>query len=169
MTKERFTIEVQAAILCGGYHVGCYTTADIEHWAVQQIDASDAPSLAIMDLAILRDTNPIDVMSLLRSLGRALPPNLPVDIQIGLFGLLYDAKRISLEKAVQKVCELGYEEGVTQDQRKVMEWLGGMCYLAFEESIGTVSQVESGFLSFVRPYADFVRAHDTAMFGEGSL
>jgi hypothetical protein len=51
MTKEQSTIGFQPAILCCGYNVGYYTTADIERSAVEQIDASEKPSLAMMDLA----------------------------------------------------------------------------------------------------------------------
>ena len=166
MTKEQSTISLQATILCGGYEIGYYTTADIERWAMQQIDASEKPSLAVIDLANLRDMSPIDVMGLLQSLGGTLSPSLTIETQIGIFGLLYDAKRISLEKAVEKVCELVYDEGVTQHQREVLDWLGEMCYMAFEESIGTVSQVESEFLSFVRPYADNLKAQEIEMLGE---
>ena len=169
MAKEQSTIEVQATILCGGYEVGYYTTVDIERWAMQQIDASEQPSLAVIDLANLRDTNPIDVIGLLRSCAGTLSPSLTIETQIGIFGLLYDAKRISLEKAVEKVCSLVYEEGVTQDQQRSMSWLGEFHYVAANEMYGTLAQVEAEFRSFVQPYADLFRAHDIAMFGESSV
>jgi len=166
MSKEQSTIGVRAALLCCGYNIGYYTTSDIERWAVQQLDACDKPPMALIDLTILRDMNPIDVMNLLRSLGGTLSPSLTIEMQIGFIGLLYDAKRLSLEMAVEKVCALVYDEGVTQHQREMMYWLGEMFYLAFAESIGTVAQVESEFRSFVRPYADTLKAQEAEILGE---
>ena len=67
MTKEQSKVGLQATIICCGYNVGFCSISDIEWWAIQQIDALDEPPMALIDLTILRDTNPIDVMNLLRS------------------------------------------------------------------------------------------------------
>jgi hypothetical protein len=168
MTKERSTIGAQAAFLCCGYNVGYYSTSDIEWWAIQQIDAMDEPPLAIIDLATLRDTNPIDVMNLLRSLGGTLSSSLTTEMRIGFLGLLYDVKRISLNTAIGGLFALVHDDGVTDDQRSMIYWLDDGCDLAIAGTYGTIGQVEADFRSFVRPYADSLKAQKIELLGESS-
>lgn len=166
MTKEHSTIGLQAAFLCCGYNVGYYTISDIEWWAIQQIDALDEPTLALIDLATLRDTNPIDVMNLLRSLGGTLSPSLTIEMRIGFLGLLYDAKRISLKTAINGLFAMVHDQGVTDDQRTMIYCLDDGYDLALAGTYGTVSQVEAEFRSFVRPYADTLKAQEIEILEE---
>jgi hypothetical protein len=160
MTKEQSTDGLQAAILCCGYRLGYYTDADIEHWAERQIDASDKPSLTLIELATLRGSNPIDVMNLLRSLGGTLSPSVTIETQIGFLGMLYDANRISLKTATNGLIAMVHDQGVTGDQRSKIYGLDDMYDLALAGTYGTISQVESEFRSLVRPYADNLKAQD---------
>lgn len=166
MTKEQCTIGLEAAILCCGYSIGYYADADIEHWAERQIDVLDEPPLALIELATLRDTYPIDAMNLLRSLGGVLSPAATIESEIGFIGLLYDAKRISLATAIRRLFPLGHDEGVTDKQRSMLYWLDDAYDLALAGTYGTLSQVASEFRSFVQPYADNLRAQDVIMLRE---
>jgi len=105
-------------------------------------------------------------MNLLRSLGGTLSPSLTIEMQIGFLGLLYDAKRIALEKAIHGLFALVHDQGVTDDQRSMIYWLDDGHDLAIAGTYGTVSQVEAEFRSFVRPYADTLKAQEAEILGE---
>jgi hypothetical protein len=165
MTNEPSEIAVQASILCSGYRVGYFTDADIEAWAVQQLDGYDKPPMTIFDLAMLRGMHPIDVMKLLRSLASELPPSLAVETQIGVLGVLFDAKRITLEKAIRGLFALVHDDGMTKDQQSMIYWLDDGYDLAVAGTYGSISQVESEFRSFVEPHAYRLKALEITMFG----
>jgi hypothetical protein len=165
MTHQKPTPGLQAAILCSGYSVGYYSDADIERWAERQIDLSDVPSLALIELATVRGKCSIDVMNLLRSLFGELPPSVAIEARIGYLGLAYQAKNLSLEKAIRGLFLLVHDQGVTQEQQSMIYWLDDAYDLAGAGTYGSLDDVLSEFHSFVLPYANRLKAQEVEMFG----
>jgi len=67
-------VALEAAVLSCGYNVGYFLTLTLS-MAERQIERHEDPSATIIDLALIRNTNPIDVMDMLRSLsGRYQTP-----------------------------------------------------------------------------------------------
>jgi hypothetical protein len=167
MTTEPFPLAIKAALLCCGYKIGYYKDSDIESWAVRQIDTLDEPPLALIELMTVRDKYPIDVMNLLKSLGGVLTPSAMVDAQIGFLGLLYDSKRITVNRAIGGLFKLVHDAGVTDEQQSMIYWLDDRYDLAVAGTYGTIEQVESELNSFMQPYREKLKAQEVEMLGEG--
>lgn len=169
MTLSATTIARQAAMLCSGYRVGYFTDADIERWAERQIDALDEPPLPLIELATLRGMYPIDVMNLLKSIGGTFSQETLIEAEIGFWGLLYDANKVPLERAIRSLFTMTHEERLTGQQRSTVYGLDDGYDLAVAGTYGTVAQVESEFRSFVCRYAEKLKAQEVEILGKGGM
>jgi hypothetical protein len=137
-------LATEAYILRCGYNVGYFDNADIARWADCQIEASDIPSTELLDLSMNRETHPIDVMNLLRSFGSPAP-SATIQTQIGFLGLLIAKKKISSQRAIQRLLELVHEPGITQEEKMQIYYV--------DDGYSFMEDIEERLFEFLGPYA----------------
>lgn len=150
------SIAAEADVLYCGYDVGFFDKADIASWADQQIAAISEPSTTLLDLAMIRQTHPIDVMKLLRALGEPDAAN-SIEIRIGFLGVLYETGKLSLRAGIKGLWSMIHEAGLTGQQRSAIYWLDDGYELATRGEYGTLEEVVQEFCNFVAPYAQNLR------------
>lgn len=147
------TISVEADILLCGFNVGFFDNSDIERWADRHIAAIEHPPIELIDLSMIRETHPIDVMKLLSSLGVT---DLATSIQtrIGFIGLLLEKQRIDTHLAIRGLWEMVHEPGTTGEQRSQFYYFDDAYDLAAGGTYGNMDDVQRELLVFVSPYAE---------------
>jgi len=143
----------EADILRCGYDVGYFDKAHIEGWADRQIEACDSPPTELLDLSMIRDTHPIDVMNLLRSIGSP-DSSTSIETQIGFLGLLLAERKISTQLAIRGLFALVHEPGITQEQQSQIYYLDDGYDLAIAGTYGTMGHLERELRDFVSPYSN---------------
>lgn len=152
MSRIPNAISVDANVLRCGHNVGFFDNSDIERWADRQIEASENPCSELLDLSMIGQTHPLDVMRLLQSFGNASQVS-TIDTQIGFIGLLRARKMITTQKAIRGLYALVHERGTTQEQRSQIYYLDDGHDLAIQRLHGTMDDVERELDVFVLPYA----------------
>lgn len=145
-------MSAEADVLRCGYDVGYFDKADIARWADRQIAATDDPCTELLDLSMIRQTHPLDVMKLLRSLGAA--DSAATETQIGFIGLLYEKHQITTQLAIRRLFALIDEADTTADQQSQIYYLDDGYDLAVAGTYGTMNAIERGVSAFVTPYAE---------------
>ena len=145
-------MSTEADVLRCGYDVGFFDKSDIERWADCQITAIDNPPTELLDLSMVRQTHPIDVMNLLRTLG-AVDPATTIQIQIGFLGLLREKHKINTQLAIRGLWALVHESGITQEEESQIYYLDDGFDLAITGTYGTIHDIERDLNDFVSPYA----------------
>lgn len=146
-------LSAEADVLRCGYDVGFFDKSDIETWADRQIEASTYPCTELLDLSMIRQTHPLDVMNLLRSFGPPDPAT-TIQTQIGLIGLLLAKNEISTQLAIRGLWALVHETGTTQEQQSRIYVLDDGYDLAVAGAYGTMDDIERELHDFVSPYAE---------------
>jgi len=146
-------MSIEADVLLCGYDVGFFDKTDIERWADHQIAIIDEPSTELLDLSMIRNTHPLDVMNTLRKLGSA-DPLTSVQTRIGFIGLLFDKNRIDTRLAIRGLWSLILESGITDAQKSQIYYLDDGYDLAVAGTYGSLDDVERELRDFVTPYAD---------------
>ena len=144
---------VEAAVLRCGYNVGFFDKTDLVTWADHQIEASANPSAKLLDLSMIRQTHPLDVMNLLRSLGPTDPAT-SIQTQIGFIGLLLAKQRITSQLAIRGLWALVHDPGTTEEQQSQIYFLDDGYDLAVAGTCGTMDDIEQGLRDFVTPHAE---------------
>lgn len=142
----------EADVLRCGYEVGYFDKSDIIRWADTQIEECDSPSTTLLDLAMIRTTDPIDVMNLLRSIGSP-ESSIAIETQLGFLGLLVTTGAISMERAVRGLFWLVHDEGLTEEQQKQIYYLDDGYDLA-AQGYSSMDDIERDLLKLVTPYAE---------------
>ena len=142
----------EADVLRCGYKLGYFDKSDIVAWADRQIEASDAPSDALLDLSMIRLTDPMDVAKLLRSLG-PVEPTASTETEIGFIGLLLIKRLIPIEKAIEGLWALVDVLGITTEEKRQIHHLDYGYELASAGTYGTMADLERELHRFVEPYA----------------
>jgi hypothetical protein len=142
----------EAEVLRCGYRTGYFTKADIARWADRQIEAIEEPRSELLDLSMIRQTHPLDVMKLLQSVGAGGPAD-TIEMELGFIGLLREERRVSPELAVRGMLTLAHEPGTTADQCSEIYRLDDACDCAIAGTYGSINEVEQELDSFVSPYA----------------
>jgi hypothetical protein len=143
----------EADVLRCGYDVGYFNKSDIERWADRLIAATEAPCYELLDLSILRNAHPLDVMKLLRSLGAA-DPAATLETQVGFIALLYTTQQITTQLAIRGLFALVHEPGTTADQESHIYYLDDGYDLAVAGTYGTMDDIERELNDFLSPYAE---------------
>ena len=112
----------EADVLLCGYDVGYFDKADIERWVERQIESVDEPSSSLIDLAMIRNTHPVDVMNLLRTFGSP-DAAASIDTRLGFIGLLFQSQRVSLHLAIRGLWSLNCDPNITNEQRSAIFFL----------------------------------------------
>jgi hypothetical protein len=146
------SIADDADILRCGYNMGYFDKPDIERWADSQIAAIDTPADDLLNLSMIRETHPVDVLNSLKSLSAHTPPEQSVATQIGFIGLCYCEGKITLEAAVRALFGVREEIGVSSEQKSAIYWLDDAYDLALAGYYGTRDEVEVELRRFVSPY-----------------
>lgn len=154
---EELSIAVEAAVLECGYNIGFFSLRDVEHWAESQIAAVDRPTDALIDLAILRDTHPLDVMKLLKTVSGDLPASESIAMRIGFIGHCFEEGKISLLTGIRGLWPLVFEAGISSEQESQIYWLDDAYDLAVAGYYGTLADVDGGFRQFVMPYTQMLQ------------
>lgn len=144
-------LATEADLLRVGFIVGYFEKADIICWADRQIEACDDPPTDLLDLSVIRETHPIDVVNLLRSLGSPVLPT-SIDTHIGFLGLLYAEGAISTEHVIRWFYALVHEPGITQEKQDRIYYLDDGYDLALT-GYGSMDDIERELGDFVAPYA----------------
>jgi hypothetical protein len=150
MSKVSFA---EAEVLRCGYNVGFFDKSDIVKWADRQIEVTDNPSAALLDLSMIRQTHPLDVMKLLRCFGPTEPAN-SIEIQIGFIGLLLAKQRITTHLAIRGLWSLIHETGITDEQQSQIYFLDDGYDLAIAGTYFTLEGIDRDLREFVTPYAE---------------
>ena len=140
----------EADLLRCGYDLGYFDKADITRWADRQIEACDSPPTELLDLSMIRDTHPIDVMNLLRTFGSP-DSSTTIQTQIGFIGLLLAEGKISTQRAIRRLFALVHESGVTKEQASQIYLLDDDFDHAGQYI--TMDEVNRNLRAFVLPYA----------------
>lgn len=143
---------IEIAVLLAGYDVGYFDIAAIRRWADRQIEVIDEPSEALLDLAMLREPHPIDVMKLLRAVG-ASDQGAEAEIRIAILGLLFERKRLSLRQVVRGLFSLVIDDRASSEERSMIYYLDDGYDLAIAGTYGSLEQVERELIEFAKPYA----------------
>lgn len=143
----------EADILRCGYNVGYFGKADIAKWADQQIEAFDSLPTELLDLSMIRDTHPIDVMNLLRAI-RSPDSSRTIETQIGFIGLQLNKGKIPTQLAIRGLFALVHEPGITQEQQSQIYYLDDGYDLAIAGTYGTMDDIERELRNFVFPYSN---------------
>jgi hypothetical protein len=141
----------EAEILRCGYKIGYFDKSHIERWAERQIAACDEPSATLIDLAMIRQTHPVDVLQLLRSLSQSVDPHVSVEMQIGFIGLLFTSGRLSLHDAVRGLSALVLENDFDFKNKWDIYRLDDEYDLAVHGIWDTVASVESSLRDLLMP------------------
>lgn len=144
-------LSVETAVLLAGYDLGYFDIAAIRRWADRQIELIDEPSEALLDLAMLHETNPIDVMKLLRTVGSS-GQAVEADTRIAFLGLLFEQKRLSLRQVVRGLFSLVIDDRASSEQRSMIYYLDDGYDLAVAGTYGSLKQIERELVEFVTPY-----------------
>jgi hypothetical protein len=158
---------IDAAILQCGYNVGYFNEADIERWAEAQIADLDEPSEALIELAILRNMHPLDVMKLLRSVGKDVPATQWIAAQIGFIGTSFAEGKLSLVNATRALYALVLESGISSDEESAIYYLDDGYDLAVAGTHGSLAEVEAELRRFVMPYAERLQEKHSSLFRKG--
>ena len=140
------------ALRCG-YDIGYFDKSDIANWADRQIEATEAPSIALLDLSVILHTHPLDVIKLLARLG-AVDPATTIETRIGFIGLLGSEKHITTQLAIWGLWSLIYEPGLTDEQQSQIYFLDDGYDLAVAGTCGTMDDIERELDEFVTPYSE---------------
>ena len=143
----------EADVLRCGYDLGFFDKTDIAAWADRRIESTENPSTELLDLSMIRQTHPLDVMNLLRSLGAADPAT-NIQTQIGFIGLLLANRSITTQRAIRGLWPLVHEPGTTQEQQSQIYYLDDGYDLAVAGTYGTMADIERELREFVMPYAE---------------
>jgi hypothetical protein len=154
---ENFKTAAEAKILRCGFSIGYFDTSDIERWAERKIAASEEPSIELIELAILCNTHPIDVMKLLTTVGQGLPDSDSVSAQIGFLGMQFENGSLSTNDVVRGLFGLKDEPEISDAERSTLYWLDYAWDLTLtgHESI---ENVDSKLREFVQPYVSRITA-----------
>lgn len=150
-------IALEAELLRCGFDVGYYEKRDIERWADKQIAAIDNPRAELLDLSMLRQVHPHDVMNKLKSLASSAPSS-STRTRIGFVGLALNRKRISLTNAIRLLDEMTSVPGVTEEEASRIYCLDDARDLAIAGISGNLADVERELHNFLSPYADELAA-----------
>jgi len=142
----------EADLLRCGYDLGYFDKADITRWADRQIEACDSPPTELLDLSMIRDTHPIDVMNLLRTFGSP-DSSTTIQTQIGFIGLLLAEGKISTQRAIRGLFALVHQPGITHEQASQIYHLDDGYDLAVAGTYGTIGGIERDLRQFVFAYA----------------
>ena len=145
-------ISTEADVLRCGYQLGYFDKPDIVAWADRQIEATDTPSNALLDLSMIRLTDPMDVTKLLRSLG-PVEPTASTETEIGFIGLLLTKQHIPIEKAIEGLWALVDALGITPEEERQIHHIDYGYELAIAGTYGTMADLELELHKFVEPYA----------------
>ncbi len=146
------SMSAEADVLRCGYHVGYFDKSDIARWADRQIATIEDPCTELLDLSMIRQTHPLDVTKLLRSLGAA-DLAATIETQIGFIGLLYEERKITTQLAIRGLFALVHEPDTTADQQSQIYYLDDGYDLAVAGTYGTMNEIERELKDFVSPYA----------------
>jgi hypothetical protein len=159
MAAANVPAAIEADVLCCGYNVGFFDKSDIVRWADSQIAAMDKPSDALLDLAMIRDAHPLDVIKLLKTI-RVEPASADsIATQIGFIGICFTKSRITLRAAIRGLYALTREPGTSPDQSSTIYWLDDAYDLAIAGTYGSLDDVEAGLRNFVVPYTARLYEH----------
>jgi hypothetical protein len=145
----------EADILRCGYGLGYFDNADIVKWADQQIISIDSPPTELLDLSMIRDAHPIDVMNLLRSVGSPDVSQMP-SAKLGFIGLLIAEDRITTQDAIRRIYELAQDSGITQEQTLQIYRLDASYDLVLEGIDGAISTFEQELHDFLSPFSNLL-------------
>jgi hypothetical protein len=145
----------EADILRCGYSLGYFDNGDIVKWADQQIVVSESVPTELLDLSMIRDAHPIDVMNLLRSLGSPDDSHLPSS-KLGFIGLLNGEGRITTQDAIRRIYELAQDSGITQEQTLQIYRLDASYDLVLEGIDGAICTFEQELHDFLSPYSNLL-------------
>ncbi|MGY8769527.1 MAG: hypothetical protein ACKVH8_13995 [Pirellulales bacterium] len=143
-------ISAEANFLRCGYEMGFFEKEDIERWADSQILAVDVPSDTLIELALIREKLPADVIALLLKLGPEKPSKL---IEMGFIGLLLQLNRIDGPNAISRLYSLADEQELGGDIVSEIYHLDDGYDLAVDSSIGTVEEILGELEEFIEPFA----------------
>jgi hypothetical protein len=143
----------EAFVLRCGFNIGFFDKIDIEKWAESQIAATDEPSIELIDLAILRDKHPYDVMKLLASVGDEIPVAEAIAAQIGLVGSQFENGPIPLVSAVRGLYTLVLEPGVSDAERQMIYHLDDGYDCALNGYV-SMTDLEAELRTFIQPYVE---------------
>ena len=153
MANDDPLVAIEGSALLYGYSKEYFSKADIERWAERKIEQIDEPYTALLDLAMLRQVDPLDVMSLLRSLSSKQQPRDVLEMNIGFIGLLYLAGEISAETAISWLSPMIYDVEITDNESRDIAWLETRWF--FDEvpsrKPDDVEQVKHELASFFEP------------------
>jgi hypothetical protein len=121
----------EADLLCTGYALRYFNDADIERWADEQIAATDHPSDTLLDLSILSQTNPVDILKLLNKIRGEFPADLSIRNRIGLIGVCFQQNRLTLKDAVAALFALTHDDGTSERQKSAIYFLERVLKFSF--------------------------------------
>jgi hypothetical protein len=142
----------EADILRCGYEVAYFDKADIVRWADRQIETTDKPSTELLDLAMIRDADPLEVTGLLRLLGSPNAGEL-IQAQVGFIGLKLAEQQISPRLAIRALWKFAIDWETADDLQTEIYHLDYCCERVDEGSL-TQEELEKELRSFVIPYAE---------------
>jgi hypothetical protein len=145
-------MSAEAGVLRCGYEAGYFQKADITRWADRYIAELPEPCIELLDLSMIRETPPSDVVKLLQAL-ESLTPSAIIEARIGFVGLLRNERALSTRAAVRGLFPLAREPGTTADQKSEIYSLDDAYDLATARIYGTMEEVEKLLASLVGPYS----------------
>jgi hypothetical protein len=150
---ENLEAAAEAIVLRCGFNIGCFDKNQIEKWAESQIAATVKPSIELIDLAILRNTHPVDVMKLLAVLGEGIPAAKTLAIQVGFIGVQFENGALTLVSAIRALFSLQYEPGISLHEKNMLYWFDD----AYDWALTgheSMANVESELRKFIEPYVE---------------
>jgi hypothetical protein len=154
---EDLKTAAEAKILRCGFSIGYFDKSVIERWAERQIAAYDEPSIELIDLAILRNTHPIDVMNPLTKVGQDLPDSESAAAQFGFIGLQFESGDLPLFNTVRWLFSLKDQPEISESERLMLYWLDDAYDLALT-GIDSLENVDSQLREFIAPYVVQVKS-----------
>jgi hypothetical protein len=145
-------VSIEADVLRCGYEVGYFDEADIVSWADRQITLADNPSTTLLDLSMSRQTNPVDLLRLLKSLGSWHVPAI-VSTKIGFIGLLVCEKHVTIQAALSSLWAVKDDPAVTFEQQSRIYSVAYYYDLAESGIQAPLAEAEQELREFVTPYA----------------
>lgn len=156
-------LAIEASVLLCGYEIGYFNKADVIRWADQKILESDIPSMELIELAMCREMDPIDVMQLLRTFftEESAPT---VETQIGFIGLLLLSQQITGRSATSHLYALIHEPGTTQKIQSSIYYFDEEYEQAFCRRFGTTKKIDAELREFIAPFAEGLKQKHSSLF-----
>jgi len=148
-----YKLNEKAAIFRIGLQVGVYTVDDVIEWVDAEISRVETPDDLLLDLTLMKASNPSDVLSKLRALSSNADNMLALRRVLGeMYPLLRSNSQYGPTFAK------GLYELFVEFDYDVPEDLTAICALdddysmAIQGAVGTEKAVNDGFLNFLEPF-----------------